>query len=351
MFVLILIPATLLAVIWFVLLNMSRQEDWVTAAYNAVLNNRMEIAKLRRKDAEAHERLGQYHGVAGAVMKIFLGGSSEKQIAKLEQENERLQGGNFKKLSILPMPGYVLIRKFDAIGRGSFHKTLHKKNLELYGKKYADKKTIHLMACLLSYSMIGLVLPLALGPLVMGLGNTMMGVAILGAGTILVMVLVYAMYDEVSDQAAKRREAISRQFPNMVSKLALLVTSGMIMDRAWRETAYSQDLELYQEMQLTAEELDNLVKPEAAYEGFINRCNTKETAKLASAIIQNLSKGNAEIGRLLRDMAKDAWLERRHMAKRDSENANSKLMIPTMLLFLAILVMIMVPIAINFSAL
>jgi tight adherence protein C len=47
-------------------------------------------------------------------------------------------------------------------------------------------------------------------------------------------------------------------------------------------------------------------------------------------------------------MAHEAWQERRHAAKRDSEAANSKLMIPTMLLFLAILVIIMVPVVINF---
>lgn len=101
------------------------------------------------------------------------------------------------------------------------------------------------------------------------------------------------------------------QFPNVVSKLALLVTSGMIMDRAWRETAQSQDLELYQEMRITAEELSNLVDPTTAYTNFINRCNTKETTKLASAIIQSQSKGNAEIGALLKGMAHDAWQERR----------------------------------------
>lgn len=50
-------------------------------------------------------------------------------------------------------------------------------------------------------------------------------------------------------------------------------------------------------------------------------------------------------------MAHDAWQERRHTAKRDSEKANSKLMIPTMLLFVAILVMIMVPVALNFASL
>ena len=151
------------------------------------------------------------------------------------------------------------------------------------------------------------------------------------------------------DRLNKRRKAIARQFPNVVSKLALLVTSGMIMDRAWRETAQSQQGELYHEMQVTADELANLVEPGAAYTGFINRCCTKETTKLASAIIQNQSKGNAEIGVLLRGMAHDAWQERRHSAKRDSEAANAKLMIPTMLLFIAILVMIMVPVALNFS--
>ena len=57
------------------------------------------------------------------------------------------------------------------------------------------------------------------------------------------------------------------------------------------------------------------------------------------------------MGQLLKSMAHEAWQERRHTAKQDSEAANSKLMIPTMLLFLAILVMIMVPVAMSFSAL
>lgn len=147
----------------------------------------------------------------------------------------------------------------------------------------------------------------------------------------------------------KRQDAIRHQFPNVVSKLALLVSSGMIMDRAWRQAAESGDGELYLEMRRTADQIDNLVSPEAAYGEFINRCNTKETSKLASAILQNQSKGNAEIGKLLRDMAAESWLERRNLAKRDSDKANSKLMIPTMLLFLSILVMLMVPVVRSFS--
>ncbi|MCL2200448.1 MAG: type II secretion system F family protein [Oscillospiraceae bacterium] len=309
------------------------------------------IEKLQMKDMSKQERLSQYQGLARVVVQVFIGGDSSKEIKKLEQSSVRIQRGNLRGLNVFVMPGYVLQRKFEEIGKGSIHKTILTKCVELYGKKHASKKAAHLLAGLLSYPIIGVAMMLIIGSIVLSTGNVLPGVGVLVIGTALILVLVYAMYDELSDRINKRHGAIQRQFPNVVSKLALLVTSGMIMDKAWKETAYSQDQELYQEMRKTSEELDNLVSPEAAYGGFLDRCNTKETAKLASAIMQNLSKGNSEIGRLLKDLAKEAWQERRHTAKRDAEKANSKLTLPTMLLFLAILVMIMVPVAMSFSGL
>ncbi len=349
MLVAILLPATLLIAVWLLLLAQVSREDWLAAAYNRVLDDRMKADDLRRKDCARAEKLAQYHGVAAGVMRLFLGGNSEKKIEKLQRESERLQNGDLRRLSLLEMPGYVLQRKFSAVGHGTLHKALLTRCVELYGKKYATNKARQLLARVLSYPMIGVPLTLALGALAYGSGNHNGGLAVMLIGSLLVLIVTYALYDEVGDKLNKRRAAISRQFPNVVSKLALLVTSGMILDRAWRETAESQTLELYQEMRKTTEELSNLMEPAAAYTNFINRCNTKETTKLASAIIQSLSKGNAEIGALLKGMAHEAWQERRHSAKRASEAANSKLMIPTMLLFLAILVMIMVPVVSNFS--
>lgn len=347
MIIAVLILASALAAVWLVLMSMITRDDWIAAAYNKVLDNIHAIEKLRLKDVTKQEKLAEYNGVMLRVMKILYGGNSEKEIAKLERQNTQLQKGRLKALSIFIMPGYVLQRKYEAINRSGFHKTIMVKNFELYGRKHAENKTKQLLAKLLSYPVIGVAMSLVVGAFAFGLGSTTAGLAILGVGSVIVLVVVYAMYDELNDQANKRRDAIARQFPNVVSKLALLVTSGMIMDKAWKETAYSQELVLYKEMQATSQELDNLVSPEAAYGAFIDRCNTKETAKLASAIMQNLSKGNAEIGLLLKDLAREAWLERRHTAKRDSEKANSKLMIPTMLLFVTILVILMVPIALS----
>ena len=351
MLIIILAFSTALSLFWVVLLCRATHEDWVAAAYCKVFDNLTTIERLRAGERGRQEKLSQYKGIASVGVKLIYRGNSDKEIKKLKSANERLQNGDLKKLNVFAIPGYILQRQFDALGKGGIHKTIMTKSYELYGKKHADYKAKHLLAKLLSYPIIGVSVSLSLGALLMGLGSTTAGTAILGIGTVLILVVVYAMYDELSDRVRKRREAISRQFPNVVSKLALLVTSGMIMDRAWKETSFSQESELYREMRKTSEELDNLVSPEAAYSNFINRCNTKETAKLASAIMQNLSKGNAEIGKLLKDMAREAWQERRHTAKRDAEKANSRLMIPTMLLFIAILVLLMVPVAMNFTGL
>ena len=269
--VIVLVPATVLAAAWFWLLGQVSREDWVTAAYNRVLDGRLEEERLRRKDARREETLARYHGMAAKVMGLVLGGDSQKKIEKLRQEGEALRSGDLGSVSLFEMPGYVLQRRYEALGRGSLHKTLLERNTELYGKKYAVNKTKQLLARLLSYPILGEAAALALGALTYGMGNRTGGLAVMLVGTLLVAGLVYAQYDEVNDRLNRRRAAISRQFPNVVSKLALLVTSGMIMDRAWRETAQSQDLELYQEMRITAEELSNLVDPTTAYTNFINR--------------------------------------------------------------------------------
>ena len=351
MLIAISIIATLLLIIWLILLGRVTGEDWVLAAHVKVIDNYAAIKKLQIKDKQNSLQLSEFSGVAVLILKLTKREDSTGKIQKLKSEIESLQKGDLKSINVFVMPGYVLLREIDAIGKGSIHKMIMSMCFELYSKKHATIKTKQLLAQMLSYPVIGVACTLMLGVIFLGVDLTTVGMAIIGIGSILVLVLVYAMYDELNDLVRKRRNAISKQFPSVVSKLALLVTSGMIMDRAWKETAYSHESELYQEMRKTSMELDNLVSPESAYSNFINRCNTKESAKLASAILQNLSKGNAEIGKLLKDMAREAWQERRHTAKRDAEKANSKLMIPTMLLFLAILVMLMVPVAMNFTGL
>jgi tight adherence protein C len=342
--IILMILSSSLTAFWFVLLFKSGRDDGVSAAYDKLLSNALKIDEYRQKDAEKAAALEQFSGIAHSVMKLLNGSSNIKKIAKLERVNDALRNGNIRKAGFATLPGHVVRRSFAFIGKGVLYKTLQLRHIELHGKKYAEYKTNGVLAAMCSYIIIGVGVTLALGSLLTALEIEMIGPVFLIVGTGLAVMIPYALYDEPRSKAAKRREVIARQFPNIVSKLALLVCSGMIMDRAWNETANSNEGVLYTEMKKTADELNQNIAPEAAYSNFILRCNTKETSKLASAILQNLSKGNAEIGNLLRELAREAWQERRHTAKRDAEKSKSQLLIPTMLLFVSILIMIAVPI-------
>ena len=117
----------------------------------------------------------------------------------------------------------------------------------------------------------------------------------------------------------------------------------MVMRDAWDKVAATGTGVLYQEMQITKEEFRNGVSELEAYRNFADRCAVKEIRRFSSTMIQNLQKGNAEIAFFLREMADELWEEKKHLAKRKGEAANSRLMLPTGMIFLGILIMIMVP--------
>lgn len=342
--------ATGLSAVWLWMLLRVQKIDWRMAAYCRVLQNQQKIDDLRKKEDENCRKVEESYGGMKVLMRLLLTTDYGKAIAKLEKENNDLAHGRLKSVNILQLPGFAAVRMFQQLTQNNIYKKILMNCFELYGKKYAPYKAKEAIAEMCSYALFGLAVVFAVGALALSSGNKNGVMAVMLVGPMILLVLVYAIFDTTKDLAEKRRSAIERQLPNVVSKLALLVSSGMIMDKAWRQTAQSSNAELYLEMQKVSEEMDNAVAPEVAYSTFIDRCNTKQTTKLASAIMQNMSKGNAEIGKLLREMAKEMWSERRNFAKRDSEKANSKLMIPTMLIFVSILVMIMVPIATSFSS-
>lgn len=342
--------AVLTSLLYIILLHGMSEEDLKTALYNKILDHQNEAKKLSEKVVKNQNKIENTQGLSKFLLSLFLKRNFDKKINKILKENEKLKSGDIGKISVLNMPGYVLVRKWEVLGKSDFHKKLLTLCNEVYGRKYGNIRALKIMADMFSYALLVASVTLIVASL-SAASNPGNGIFIAFLGLGLAGIIAYATYEEVKSKAEKRIKSIRRQFPNIASKLALLVTSGMVMDRAWKLTAYSNNTELYLEMQKTSKELDNLIPPKVAYGEFINRCNSKETTSLASAILQNMSKGNAEIGRLLNKIAQSAWLERRHMAKRDSENATSQLMIPTIILFMSIMLMIMAPIAMNMSGL
>lgn len=348
MLIIPLILATLLLGLWIVLLFGTNDEDLQKLAYNKIVDNRNKIEKLKLRDEQNLKKFENFSGLEAKIKSIFMTTSSTKEMAKLEKANQLIQSGNFKSLSVADLPGYVLFRRVNEKISIDIRKKVLDNCSDHFGKKHAPYKYAEMFAKSFSYALFFGGLCLAIGALlIVKMEEPTIGLGVLIVGTSASFLLGYLVYSDIVGKLNKKREAISRQFPEVVSKLALLVTSGMIMNQAWSETAYSDERELYKAMQKTSQELDNLISPNVAYSEFIRDCNTKETSKLASAIMQNLSKGNAEIGTLLKSMSKEAWSERRHTAKRDAEKARAKLLIPIMILLMDIILMIMIPMFAN----
>lgn len=207
---------------------------------------------------------------------------------------------------------------------------------EVYGKKYAEYYYYVLVGGQITYIVTVVPLVFLLALLANNPMALFMGVAVAG-------LFVWYLSESFKDKLTARREKILSDFPQMLSKMTLLVNSGMLLRDAWNLIAYQGNSVLFTEMQLTATQLENGVTEMAAYYEFAERCGVKEVRKFASMVIQGLEKGGSELTAFLKDMSEEMWMEKKNMVKRKGEQANAKLLAPTVIIFIGILFMIMAP--------
>lgn len=207
---------------------------------------------------------------------------------------------------------------------------------EIQGKKFAEYYYYIINGAKWTYGFTVLVFFSVLGAMANELAAILLG-------TVLAVLVMWYLEELMNDQLTERRDDILSSMPQMLSKLTLLVNSGMIVREAWEKIAYGGSGVLYEEMQLTVKEMQNGISDLDAYRNFADRCSLKEVRRFASTMIQNLSKGNAELSYFLKEMSEEMWDEKKHLVKRKGEAANSKLLMPTVMIFIGILVMIIVP--------
>ncbi len=236
--------------------------------------------------------------------------------------------------------GFAIMRflKIDTSGKQARKRI--KEIAEVQGKKYAEYYYYIINGAKWTYGLTVLVLFALLG----AMGNS--GIALF-FGLVLSILLMWYVDETMNDQLEQRRDDLLTDLPQMLSKLTLLVNSGMVMRDAWVKVAEGEDRILYQEMRITAQEMQNGVSDYEAYRNFADRCSIKEIRRFSSTMMQNLQKGNSEIAFFLKEMSNEMWEEKKHLVKRKGEAANSKLLIPIGMIFVGILIMIMVPAFMN----
>ena len=161
---------------------------------------------------------------------------------------------------------------------------------------------------------------------------------------ILVLLFVAAFWNlslsRMKEKVQQRREACEAEFPNMVSKLALLINSGLVLREAWRVTAYGKEGTLYTLMKQACEDMENGESDIGAIYKFGVTSDSASIKKFTSAMIQGMQKGNSELADFMVSQTSELWAHKRQMALQQGEVAAGKLIIPLGITFAGIIMII-----------
>lgn len=126
----------------------------------------------------------------------------------------------------------------------------------------------------------------------------------------------------------------------MVSKLALLINSGMVLREAWHVTAYGKEGTLYTLMKQACEDMENGESDIGAIYKFGITSDSASIKKFTSAMIQGMQKGNSELADFMVSQTSELWAHKRQMALQQGEVAAGKLIIPLGITFAGIIMII-----------
>lgn len=156
----------------------------------------------------------------------------------------------------------------------------------------------------------------------------------------------------------KKERGMQLDYPEIVSRLSLYMGAGISTRKAWErivndyEKKEKADLirhAAYEEMRTTLHEMQSGVAEAPAYERFGTRCRMPAYLKLGTLLSQNLRKGTKNLAGLLQEESREAFENRRALAKRMGEECESKLLLPMLMMLLTILIIIMYPAVVSFQ--
>ena len=333
----------------FFFLYLSSSDEVSEIMVNCCCEVRIEEIKKTQIDMQLlAEEVRKNHGI-NKKKDMKRAKALQKKLKNAQKMLDTYQNRKIAGLDLIPVAGYRLIQILGWDASNKNIKTMFEKCQRYKEKKEAMNYTYYVYGNMFGNAILGLGLTFLLigGALALGLGTRAL---IVGAVVLILFLLLgYLPYDAVSATVNRRAEEIEQAFPQLVSQMTLLVVAGMEVNRAWNISSKGGQTTLYEEMNRVNIDLENNVPPVEAYSKFITRCNNKYATKLATAIIQNLSKGNSEIVNFFRQLNEESWSEHRHNARRMSEKIQSKLFIPTMLMFAGILILVIVPVMSGFS--
>ncbi len=166
--------------------------------------------------------------------------------------------------------------------------------------------------------------------------------------------------NDISRKYKERNTILTLEYSEFVSKLQLLIGSGMTIRGAFEKMGKDYCLYrkeggkvscVYEELILCNKRMKDGLSEAESYDYFGRRCSLICYKKLATLLTQNLRKGTDGLVYALSNETKIAFEERKQQAKRLGEEAQTKLLFPMILMLTVVMIIIMIPAYMSFGGL
>lgn len=221
--------------------------------------------------------------------------------------------------------------------QGKLADDLRKSSNLMYEKKYAEYYSRIIWAQVISFVLFILSISFDIAGLMKDTSSSALfgGVGIIASGF-----FGYYFYNNTKNKVETRRTECEIEFPNAISKMALLVNSGAILHTAWNTVAYGKDGVLYDLMKRSCEDMNNGKSEVDAIHDFGVLTDSDDIKKFTTALIQNLERGGGELPGFLANQSSELWNLKRQILLQKGEKAASALIAPIGLMFVGVILII-----------
>lgn len=184
-------------------------------------------------------------------------------------------------------------------------------------------------------------LVLSIGLIICSFLGNILSLFVLVLSVVLILFVWNFSVLKIKDAVKERRIACESEFPNMVSKLSLLINSGMVLREAWYFIAESKKGPLYDLMKETCEFMNNGESDQSAINKFGILSDSREIKKFTSSLIQSLEKGNSDLVDFMLSQVTEQLEHKRQIMLQKGEVAAGKLIVPIGIMFAGVIMIIM----------
>jgi pilus assembly protein TadC len=159
---------------------------------------------------------------------------------------------------------------------------------------------------------------------------------------------VYRKLQELNDTGEKRDEQLEDAYYSFVNRLAIHIGAGLNLRDAMRRAAEVERSDyLKKEVGFALNRVASGVKEASVYMDLGKSLGTQEYMRLMSLLSQNLAYGNSNLIGLLDSEVKQSFYIKREHIRKKGEQASEKLLLPTAILLVLVIVIVMYPAFIN----